>query len=135
MPKEELELLTYNDLAKMILEEDNTSLNTPTVFKKICDLLGLTESEYAEKIGDFYTSLTTDKRFILLDNGCWDLKDKHSIKVVLDEEETDEEDEEEEIILDDPELDYETLEEGVDESDDEDDEMADLSIIGEEDDE
>ena len=39
MSKEELELLSYNDLTNLILTENKKSMNTPTVFKKICDLL------------------------------------------------------------------------------------------------
>ena len=92
MSKEELEQYSYTDLAAMILREEKKSLNTPTIFKKICDLLGLSDDEYANKIGDFYTTLTTDKTFILLDDASWDLKDRHSVKVSLEDETDDEED-------------------------------------------
>ena len=68
MSKEEIELLSYTDLTNLILTENKTSMNTPTIFKKICDLLGYSEEEYTDKIGDFYTSLTIDKRFVLLEN-------------------------------------------------------------------
>ena len=67
MKKEELEVLSYTDLTEMILKENKKPMNTPSIFKKICDLLELSEEEYTNQIGDFYTSLTTDKRFILLD--------------------------------------------------------------------
>lgn len=92
MSKEELEQYSSTDLAAMILKEEKKSLNTPTIFRKICDLLELSDEQYASKIGDFYTSLTTDKTFILLDDATWDLKDRHSVKVVLDDETEDEED-------------------------------------------
>ena len=53
---------------------------------------------FDEKIGDYYTSLATDKRFILLEDGTWDLRSRHTsdkvIKVVDSEEDEDEEDEE-----------------------------------------
>ena len=61
MTKEELETLSYADLTEMILKEEKNSLNTPSIFKKICKLLELSDDEYASQIGDFYTSLTTDK--------------------------------------------------------------------------
>ncbi len=134
MKKEELELLSYTDLTKMILEEENKSLSTPDAFKKICGLLELTDDDYVNKVGDYYTALTTDKRFVFLEDGTWDLKDKHKIEIILDEdEETETEElEEEEIEEEDPELDYNTLEEGVDEEDDDaSEELEDLSIIGE----
>lgn len=91
MSKEELEQYSYTDLAAMILKEEKKSLNTPTIFKKICDLLDLSDEEYANKIGDFYTTLTTDKTFILLDDATWDLRDHHSIKVTLNDEDTEDE--------------------------------------------
>ena len=91
MSKEELEQYSYTDLAAMILKEEKKSLNTPTIFKKICDLLGLSDEDYANKIGDFYTTLTTDKTFILLDDATWDLRDRHSVKVTLNEEDTEDE--------------------------------------------
>jgi len=131
MAKEELELLSYMDLAKLIIKEEKKSLNTPTVFKKICELLELSDEEYEDKIGDFYTSLTTDKRFIFLDDGTWDLKDNHKVKIVLDDEDEETEEVVEEEIVE-PELDYETMEEGVDEDDEDvEDEIAELSIIDE----
>lgn len=137
MKKEELESLSYTDLAEIILKENKKPLNTPNVFKKICELLELSEEEYTEKIGDFYTSLTTDKRFILLDTAEWDLKDKHKVEIVLDEE--DEEDE----IFDEEEVEEtqeseENMDESVEITDDEvdlddSDDLGDLSIVDDED--
>ena len=92
MSKEELEQYSYTDLAAMILKEEKKSLTTPEIFKKICKLLEMTDDEYASKIGDFYTSLTTDKTFILLEDGTWDLRDKHSVKINLEDDTEDEED-------------------------------------------
>ncbi len=91
MSKDDLELYSFTDLAQMIIKQEGKSLNTPTIFKKICELLDMSDKEYENKIGDFYTSLTTDKTFILLDDATWDLADHHSVKVSL-EDENDEED-------------------------------------------
>ncbi len=127
MPKEELELCSYTDLTKMILEEEGKPLNTPTIFRKICDLLGLSDSDYTDKIGDYYTSLTTDKDFVLLEDGNWDLRDHHPVSVVLeDDEEVDEEDD-----LEDIEEASEEMEEMADEDelDLDDDDTADLGDI------
>lgn len=132
MKKEELEALSYTDLTEMILKENKKPMNTPSVFKKICDLLELSEEEYSEKIGDYYTSLTTDKRFILLDTAEWDLKDKHKVEIVLDE------DDEEEVFDEEEAEEDEEIEEETDESieitDDEvdlddSDDLEDLSIV------
>ena len=97
MTKEELEGLSYADLTEMILKENKKPMNTANIFKKICELLELSEEEYSEKIGDYYTSLTTDKRFLLLDTAEWDLKDKHKVEIVLDEDDDEEVFDEEEV--------------------------------------
>ncbi len=134
MPKEELELYSYVDLTKMILEEEGTPLNTPTIFKKICSLLEMSDNEYADKIGDYYTALTTDKDFVLLDDGNWDLRDHHPVTVILDDEEIEDELEEpleEEEIEEDIETDLDDIdEEDIEDLDSDDDE--DLTIISEE---
>lgn len=135
MKKEELEVLSYTDLTELILKENKKAMNTPSIFKKICDLLELTEDEYTNQIGDYYTSLTTDKRFILLDTAEWDLKDKHKVEIVLEEDEEDEdvsfEDEEEVEETEEA----EELDESVEITDDDvdlDDGIEDLNIITDE---
>ena len=133
MSKEELELLSYTDLAELILKESTKSLNTPTVFRKICDLLEYSDDEYTNKIGDFYTSLTTDKRFVFLDNNEWDLREKHPVDIVLEE---DEEDDEEEIVESEEEETLDASEEDIDsvvedDLDDVDDDLDDLSVLSE----
>lgn len=138
MKKEELESLSYTDLTELILKENNKSMSTPNIFKYICELLDLSEEEYSEKIGDFYTSLTTDKRFILLDSAEWDLKDKHKVEIVLDEDDEDEVfDEEVEDIETDDES-QEDMDGSVEITDDEIDlddsnDLGDLSIVDDED--
>ena len=95
LSQEELELMSYTDLTYMMLKENKKRMNTPTIFKEICNLLGLSDSEYEDKIGDYYTSLTTDKRFVMLDNNEWDIRDNHSVEIILDEEDEDDTDDEE----------------------------------------
>ena len=86
MPKEELEILSYTDLTELILKEQTKPLNTPSIFRIICDLLEYSDEEFADKIGDYYTSLTTDKRFVFLDTNEWDLREKCPVDIVLDED-------------------------------------------------
>ncbi len=135
MSKEELELLSYTDLTYMILKENKKSMNTPTIFKKICDLLGYSDEEYSAKIGDYYTSLTIDKRFVLLDNAEWDLRDHHSIEIVIDDEEDDENDiveEDDDIEAEPEEIDEDDIDD-IDEEDPEDtSDIEELSIIADE---
>ena len=83
LKKEDLELLSNKDIAYMIMEEAKRKMNTADLFKKIIKLLGLPESTFEDKIADFYTSLSTDKRFILLENGKWDLRINHTSDKLL----------------------------------------------------
>ena len=133
MTKEELETLSYADLSEMIIKEEKKSLNTPTIFKKICELLELSDEDYQAQIGDFYTSLTTDKRFILLDNACWDLRDNHAIDIVLDEDDDLEQSEEDEEETEDSEEDEEEDIDAINDDDsiDQDDDLEDLTILDE----
>ena len=137
MKKEELELLSNKDIAYMIIEESKKKLNTADLFKKIIKLLGLPESTFDKKIADFYTALSTDKRFILLDNGKWDLRSNHTsdkvIKVADEDEEDDEEGIEEEDQIEEEEIEEDSFDD-TDESDYDDDtneELKDLVVIDE----
>ena len=102
LSQEELELMSYTDLTYMMLKETKKTMNTPTIFKEICKLLDLSDSAYEDKIGDYYTSLTMDKRFVMLENGEWDIRDNRSVEIVMDEDDEEdeevEEEEEEEIV-------------------------------------
>lgn len=135
MPIEEIELMSYTDLTYALLKENGKSMNTPTIFREICNLLGYSDSEYTAKIGDYYTSLTIDKRFVLLENNEWDVCDNHSVKIEIDDEVDDEAEEDEE---EDSEIEEESEEDNIDEvldadTLDDDDDLDDLEIVDEED--
>jgi len=136
MSKEELEVLSYTDLTELILNKENKPMNTLTIFKKICKLLGYSDEDCANKVGDYYASLATDKRFFFLaETAEWDLRKKHSLNIVLEEDE-DSEDIEEEIKEDEEdinELDEIDVVIESDDLDDKDDELDDLNIISEDD--
>ena len=138
MKKEELELISNKDIAAMILEDSKRNLNTAELFKKIIKLLELPESTFEAKIADFYTALATDKRFILLDNGKWDLRSNHTsdkvVKLSTDDDDDDEDEEtEEEKIEDiqDNEDNYDDTDDDSDYDDDTNEELKDLVVIDE----
>ena len=85
----DLELMSYTDIAYEIIKEDKKKYNTPKLFKEVCKLLNLSDEEFEARIGDFFTALSTDKRFILIDSVNWDLKDNHVVKVIVDDGEED----------------------------------------------
>ena len=132
MSIEELELLSYTDIAKIYLEENKKTLNTANLFKEVCNLLSLSEAEYSEKITDFFQSLTTSKDFILLPSGEWDLKSKHSVKVAMDELYEENADDEEEYETEPEEMTEEDEFNSIDDEEDyADDDLSDLTILTE----
>lgn len=142
--KLDLELMSYTDIAYEIIKEDKKQYNTPNLFKEVCKLLELSEDEFESKIGDFFTALSTDQRFILIDSVNWDLKENHVVKVVVDDGEediTDEVDEDSEESEDEIDDDSDNdIEEDIEDdySDDDmddvtDDDLEDLTIMDEDD--
>ena len=133
MKKEDIELLSYTNIAKLYLEENKITMNTAELFKEVCKLLDLTDRDYQNKIADFFQSLTTSKEFVLLDDGKWDLKSNHKSKKIDMEDLYEEKEEETE--------DYDLEEEENEESDEynsiddeeeyAEEDLADLTILDE----
>ena len=140
LKKENIENLSYKDIANLILEQEKKDMNTLDLFTNIVNLLELPSNVIEDKIAEFYTSLATDKRFILID-GKWDLRKRHtSDKVIVDETEDDEETELEENrddldTIEDEYGDEYTDDASLDTDDDysDDDDLSDLVVIDEED--
>ena len=136
--KEDLELLSYKDITNLLLEE-KAEQNTADLFKKIVELLELPSSEFESKIGDYYMMLTTDKRFVLLEDGNWDLRTRHTsdkiVKIVDDDEELETEESlskvKEEMEEEDGESDYDIDSDNNDDDDFDEDELKDLVILDE----
>lgn len=131
---EELETLPFDDIAYIILKEKGKKMKIQDIFKIICDTLNLGESAFENQIGDFFALLATEKRFIQLEKGYWDLRENHtseiSIKEIEDELEDDiviEEEKEDDNDEDDNYYD------DIDDIDDdkEDDDLKDLVIVDE----
>ena len=136
LTKAELEAMSYDDIAELILKETNRQMKINELFKEVCNLLELSEAEFMDKLPAFFDVLSTDQRFLMLENGLWDLKSKHSVKVVVDNED-EEEDVEEDLDLEDLEEEQEEEEDiFTDDNDDDDltdddDDLKDLVIIDE----
>lgn len=129
---EELETMNYDDIAYIILNEEKCKMKINVLFQKVCDALNLSERDFEEKIADFFELLTTDKRFIMLEDGSWDLKELHNPKVVIDEDEDDSiaEDEDEEDIIEEETEDEEDIFYESDTDDDlPDDDLDDFVVI------
>lgn len=134
LTQEELDTMSYDDLAYIILEENGKKMKLLDIFKKIAKVLKMDYSEVENRIADFFELMSTDKKFVMLEKGYWDLSEKHIKSVIIEDEEeieideTDENDEDEE-------KNEEIFYSKDDEPEDEDDDLSDLVIIDPEDEE
>ena len=139
LSKEELESMSYDEIAYKIFDEENKKMKLPVLFKKICDLLDLDDAEYEERIGDFFQLISRDQRFTMLDNGYWDLKEKYKSQIIMhedEEEEVEEETEDDADVIEENEQEETTYYDEDSEDDDvEEDDLKDLVIISDEEDE
>ena len=132
---EELETMSFDDIAYIILKEKGKKMKIQDIFRIICDTLNLGEDAFENQISDFFALMATEKRFIQLEKGYWDLRENHtseiSIKeiedeleddVILEDEKEEDDDEDEDNYYDD-----------IDDIDDdkEEDDLKDLVIVDE----
>ena len=129
---EQLESMSYADVAQFVLENSSKPVSLQDLFKEVIRLMGLPESDFDAHIFDFFTLLSNDKNFIMLEKGMWDLTVRHQNKISIskdtesDDEEEVEETEGDEIEEDDSEVNYDDS--SLDDDDAEDD-FKDLVII------
>lgn len=138
IPKEELELMGYDDIALLVLGESGKKMKLRDIFVKVCKTLELPDSTVDEQLVDFFELMSINKKFTMLKNGFWDLQTRHKLNIVI-------EDDEDEILIDedalDEEIDEEEEEEDIfydktDETEDvEEDDLADLVVMDDDTDE
>ena len=130
---DELETLPFDDIAYIILKEKGKKMKINDIFKIICDTLNLGDSAFENQIGDFFALLATEKRFIQLEKGYWDLRENHTAEISIKEIEDELEDE---IIPEDEKEEQEEETDYYDDLDDmdddkEEDDLKDLVIVDE----
>ena len=137
IPKEELELMGYDDIAAVILQESGKKRKLQDIFKKVCKALDLPDSVVEDQLMDFFELMSINKKFIMLKNGYWDLQTRHKLDIVIEDEEEDEEEleiEDEEIEnIEEPEEDDIFYDKDDETEDVDDDDLADLVVIDSED--
>lgn len=132
--EEQIETMSYDDIAYVILKEKGKKMKLLNLFNEVIDQLKLNKEEAENHLADFFSLLSTEKRFIQLEGGYWDLRENHTAKIELtdldDEEDLTDEIEEErnEEIEEDMYID-ETKESDDDEAEDE---YKDLVVIDDE---
>lgn len=131
IPKDELELMGYDDIALLILQESGKKMKLRDILARICKVLDKSEETIDEELMEFFEVMSINKKFIMLDKGYWDLQSRHKLDIVFDEEEdeeieTEESDDELEEIEDDD-IFYDKDDETDDIVDDED--LSDLVVV------
>ena len=131
LTQEQLDSMSYTDVAEYVLEQKGKKMKIADLFMEVIKLRGDDTSIFEAKIGDFFGLVSTDKRFVMLDKGLFDLSKKHKNKIDMNlDEEEDEEmivEDEEELSEDEDVIDYD---EAIDVDDDqEEDDYKDLVVI------
>lgn len=134
--KEELETMGYDEIAYLVLENYKKKMKLYDLFKKVCNVLKLPEETVENRITDFFELLSTNKKFVLLKNGYWDLATNHLQDIVVedDEDATGEELEENEDDMDDAlenEEEEDIFYDDTIDDDEEEDDLKDLVIMDE----
>lgn len=134
IPKEELELMGYDDIAYYVLQESGKKMKLIDIFTKVCKIKELPASYVESQIMDFFELMSTNKKFVMLENGFWDLQNRHIADIVIEEAEDEDietEVEDEDLTIDSEETEDEDIfYDQDDETDDtEEDDLADLVIV------
>lgn len=128
--KEELEQMSYDDVAYVILKTNKKKMKIQDLFKWVIKTMELPEADFETHIVDFFELLSTDKRFLMLQKGFWDLKENHKANVIIDDEEEIEEDiKDEELEIEEAEEEEINYDNDILDDDDAEDEFKDLVIM------
>ena len=130
--REELEMMSYAELASIVLNDSKKKMKIAEIFQKIAKALGLTDAEYEDRISEFFEVVSTNKLFTILPQGYCDLKTRHNTKVVMDDEDEEVNSEEEiEEEIEDEENDEDIFYEDNEDDDIADDDLQDFVVIDE----
>lgn len=139
IPKEELQTMSYDEIAYLILEKNGKKMKLLDLFKSVGKALDLDEESVMDHITDFFELLSINKKFVLLENGYWDLSIKHAQDIIVEDDEDETSSEELEGSEDDniEELNEDAEDDifydnDLDNDDEDDDDLKDLVIVDEE---
>ena len=111
---------SMRDIAHELLTKKKNPVLFDKLWKEVSEILGLSEEEALEKIGTFYTHITLDGRFVLLENNTWDLRVRHKFEeITIDMNDLYDEEDSDVEIIDDEDMDdnYDDLDDDEDDKD------------------
>lgn len=134
LSQEELKEESFVDLAFALLEETHETKLFLEIVKEVEKLLGWTREDSTPKLGQFYTDMNIDGRFLILGENRWGLREWYPVEQIEEESAPtvkvrkkkkkvveDDFDDVEELELEDELLEDDFVEEDDEEEDDEDD--------------
>ena len=94
--------LSMVDIAYQVLNDAKKSMNFRDLWQNVSSRMNISMTDETSKMSQFFTNLSLDNRFALIDN-TWDIRARHKLEEVIIDTSTLEleEDEEEENIIDD----------------------------------
>ena len=105
-----MKLISLPETAFEVLTAANDTLSFAELYGKVAEIAEMSEEEKAARIGQFYTEISLDGRFVGLTDNTWDLRSRHTYDKVhidvndvyteVDEGERDEEDAKEDAEYD-----------------------------------
>ena len=89
------------DVAYQVLHEKKKSMDFKDLWKNVCNKMDINMASETNKMSQFFTNLSLDNRFALINN-TWDIRSRHKLEEVIIDTSTIEldEDDEEELLLD-----------------------------------
>lgn len=130
--KEDLELMGYDDIALLVLQESGKKMKLRDIFVKVCKALGLSDETVDNQLVDFFEQMSINKKFTMLKNGYWDLQSRHKVDIVIEDDDDEEiiEQDEEDLEQEDDEEQEDIFYDKDEETDDvEEDDLSDLAVI------
>lgn len=94
--------LSMVDIAYQVLSDTKKSMNFKDLWNKVRSRMDINVLDESNKMSQFFTNLSLDNRFALINN-TWDIRARHRLEeVIIDTSNLElEEDEEEELMLED----------------------------------
>ena len=80
-----MKVISLPETAFEVLTSANSSLTFAELYGKVAEIAEMSEEEKAARIGQFYTDISLDGRFVGLTDNTWDLRSRHTYdKVHID---------------------------------------------------
>lgn len=70
------------DIAYDVLNNSKVAVVFIELFNNVSEIKGLTQTQKDDKIAQFYTDLSLDGRFVIMEDNKWDLKSRHRLEEV-----------------------------------------------------